>query len=486
MKKLFYLIVVIIVCAVACTSEEMVPTERVRTHGEPRLIAKSNHVSLDNVMTLTGAMRKATRAAVGDENDDFICIVDTENDTLFYVVNHPEGGWTMYASDKRVPAIVAENEEGRFDLKETEEVMGTWFEAMKEDMKRVQNAEDKDLNFTAEEIEANKAYWDAVCNADEFARSHIETTRGGTLGPGLIIPPGHYELYATYQDVIVYDSIDHLTTTKWSQGDPYNKFCPLKTTGSNHAPAGCVAIAGAQMLYYLYQHLGAPQTIPDTAYCNSRVNSSYVYDWNQWSTGTDVWGLIEGWENTYNSGLLVAPLIAHIGKRVGMEYGDTASGAYTSSLVANVFNYYGINCQYTDFDVNKVKNSLYNNMPVVTSAYSSHDGSGYHGGHAFIIDRYRRSRTKTSYYYNWVYDFQGLPYTPTPAVMDSISIEYSSPYITQIGMNWGWGDMYNYNDWHLVNDTWHAPTGSWIVQVSPNTYTFDYLRKIIYNFSRNN
>ena len=481
MKKFFYLLLVLVVCIVACTSEEIIPTERIRSHEISRANIKSR-VTLDNVMTLTGVMRKATRAAIDEEDDDFICIVDTDNDTLFYVVNHPEGGWTMYASDKRVPAVVAENEAGKYEPKEMEEVMGIWFEAMKEDMKAVRHAEDKDLNFTAEEIEANKAYWDAVCNVDEFVRAHVEKTRGiGDHGP--LIPQGHYELYATYQDVIVYDSISHLITTRWSQGNPYNKYCPLKTEGSNHAPAGCVAIAGAQMLYYLYQHLGAPQTIPDTAYCNSRVNSSYVYDWNQWSTGTDVWGLIEGWENTYNSGLLVAPLIAHIGKRVGMKYGDGVSIAYTINLVNNVFNYYGINCQYGDFDVNLVKSSLYGNMPVVTSAYGTHDGNSYHDGHAFIIDRYRRSRTKTSYYYGWVYDFSGFPLTPVPAVKDSVRIEYSSPYITQIGMNWGWGDVYNYDNWQLLNDTWYAPTGSWIVQ---DTYTFDYVRRIIYNFSRNN
>ena len=42
----------------------------------------------------------------------------------------------------------------------------------------------------------------------------------------------------------------------------YNIYCPLKSDNFWHAPAGCVAIAGAQILYYLNHKFGVPATAP--------------------------------------------------------------------------------------------------------------------------------------------------------------------------------------------------------------------------------
>lgn len=465
MKKLFYLIVVIIVCAVACTSEEMVPTERVRTHGESRLIAKSNHVSLDNVMTLTGAMRKATRAAVGEEDDDFICIVDTDNDTLFYVVNHPGGGWTMYASDKRVPAIVAENEDGRFSLKETEEVMGTWFDAMKEDMKRVQNAEDKDLNFTADEIETNRAYWDAVCYADEFLRAHLMKTRDWPFNPELPFDPnGYYYLDSTYTYTQTIKTIPHLTVTTWHQQYPYNIYCPDKLQSTGKAPAGCVAVAGAQMLYYLHYKIGKPDSIPSTAYCYGNILVHEMYQGNYSST---IWNILaENYHGNYTDGVCVAPLIANVGQRVGMNYGDTVSTASTSNLPANVFVPYGINCQYESINYDTLFSSLLDSMPVIARANTT-NGSG----HSFIIDGYRSQRVVTVYIYKW-HSFQ-LPHNGIEPFLkaDSIALVYSQPTVS-IRMNWGYGEEYN--------TPWYTPTGNWLI----GNLTYNYGRHFIHKFRR--
>ena len=497
MKKLFYLIVVIIVCVVACTSEEMVPTERVRTHGESRLIAKSNHVSLDNVMILTGVMRKATRAAVGDENDDFICIVDTDNDTLFYVVNHPEGGWTMYASDKRVPAIVAENEEGRFDLKETEEVMGTWFEAMKEDMKRVQNAEDKDLNFTAEEIEANKAYWDAVCNADEFARSHIETTRGGILDPGLLILPGHYVLYDTWQGTQTYDYIDHLLSTTWDEGTPYNKYYPLadSTTHAISSPS-TTAIAAAQMLYFLHYKIDVPENIPDTTFCHGTI-FEHPIRWNQWYSGSNIWGKMPnhgnpgyyGYDNGghyISEGTFAAPLIANMDKLMNNGISVLAGTGFfvdnAANLPANVFAQYGIECRREIYNTDSIFQSLLSEMPVIVEVEGTYRTVQYNATgpahQSAIIDGYKRVRNTTTYYYVWKYDFPiqnpDGSFIPVPMVPDSMSVVItSSPYINAYRMNWGNGS---------IDNTWYALTSDWILGFTDIIYTFTNKKHMTYGF----
>lgn len=436
--------------------------------------SRNSHVSFNDVQALVKSVSRQTRAAMEKERFEFI--IDNDNDTLFYVANHPEGGWTMYASDKRVPAIVAENDEGYFNLKETEQVMNEWFEAMKEDMKAVRQAEDNELNFTEEEIRANRDAWDAVCNIDEFIQNHTKQTRARRYS-------GHYELYETIVESEVYDSINHMTQTRWHQSYPYNAYCPMKSYGYDYAPAGCVAIAGAQMLYYLHYKIGTPDSIPDAAYCNSTV-SDPVLDMNQWMTGINTWSTMPNHGNpgyyftdingyTVPEGRCAAPLIANVGMRVNMHYTDSCSGAYTNTLVSNVFYPYGISCQYVNFNSSTLYTSLQQQIPVIASAYTSNNGDN---GHAFIIDGYKRSRTKTTYRYVWVYDYVIAPGSPgplplLPEVEDEIIIEYSSPYITHIKMNWGWGN-------HSANNTWYISTGNW----NAGGYSFNYMRKMIYNF----
>ena len=469
MKKLFYLIVVIIVCAVACTSEEMVPTERVRTHGESRLIVKNNHVSLDNVMTLTGVMRKATRAAVGEEDDDFICIVDTDNDTLFYVVNHPEGGWTMYASDKRVPAIVAEDSIHRFNSQILSDIAGNWFEAMKEDMKNVKSASDKELNFSEEEIETNRNYWNVT------KRILDSTQRGHEPNPGILIPAGHYELYSVSTYTQVYKYRHHLTQTTWHQHYPYNYYCPRKTVIDNpddpNTPAGCVAIAGAQMLYYLHYKIGAPDSIPDAAYCNANAGDLYP-DMQQWCTGANTWALMPYHGNDASDAIYAAPLIANVGTLLYTDYLNNGSSAHTDYLVDFVFSPYGISCYYDDsFNVDSLYESLMDSIPVIADASRN---MSYQQDHCFIIDGYKVQRNVTEYVYKWVLDF---PYNGSGILpimkADSIVRTFSTPTLSYIKMNWGWES----DD---ANDIWFVPTGDWLT----NKGGFNYHRHMIYRFRR--
>jgi len=464
--------------ATACKNEEtLVPIENTKNIESSD---GNNSISFENVQQLVNTVHPQTRAT--GENE-YVFITDKESgDTLFFVVNYPEGGWTMYASDKRVPAVVAENKKGVFDLKEIEEVMADWFEAMKEDMKNVKKAEDKDLNFTPEEIEHHITHWDAICNADAFVRSHLEKSRGKSLVTRS--SNGHYELVRQENYEIVYDSVNHLASTKWHQHYPYNAYCPQKTHITNpndpKAPAGCTAIAAAQMLYFLHYKLGIPAYIPDSAYCNGNINS---YTWNQYIINHNIWDLLSDDGNSYDR-IHAAPLIANVGKLVGMDYGNNESTSDFDDLVSDVFNNYGIACNSVSYNTALLFSSLQNRMPVIAKAKKKRVLGN---AHAFLIDGYKRTQKVTKFIYEWVPESSGgspviTPVQP-PILVDSISYVYHAPEIKMIKMNWGAGDgTIDGNTGNPINETWSSPTGSWLIKVDGENINYLYHRRIIYNF----
>lgn len=245
------------------------------------------------------------------------------NDTVFYVCDRPSGGWVMYSSDTRVPAIIAQSENGSYAELLKNENAQLWIQSIVEDMSVIKNLPDEQLNFSRKEIVENKAFWESIASPNKYVEDKIlSDTR---VIDKIIVPTsGHYELRTSTSSLEVYDSISSMTSTSWSQNSPYNYYCPLTSNNLGHAPAGCVAIAGAQMLYFLHFTFGVPSTAPSKAYCEGNVNS---YTWEQTDYSSTIWS------DMATSGYSAAPLIADVGRRLNMQYGDNESGASTEDLV---------------------------------------------------------------------------------------------------------------------------------------------------------
>lgn len=432
MKKPFYLMLIPLLC-VACT-DEIADDENLTTMTS---VENDHSVSYNDILTLCQCQDTITRASA-EAPFSIECVTSESEDTLLFIAKKLDGGWTLYASDTRVPAIVAHDEYGSYDSLMQIDGARLWIQTIAEDMSAIKSLPDNKLNFTKQEIDNNKSFWKSVKSPDEYVRENILTSTRAvdtTLLPLLL---GHYQLISSTTYPEVYDSSDHLTTTTWDQEAPYNKYCPLLSNSSLvHAYAGCVAIAGAQMLLFLHDTLQVPETAPSEAYCEGDINS-YTSDQTNFTS--------EIWTKMKSDGQYAAPLIAHVGKLVGMKYTAGESTAHTKDLVNKVFKPYGISCTYAKYDTQLLKNSLLDRMPVILRANSEDSG------HSFIVDRYQRSRMVTKNEYEWVYET--TPNKPVPYIT-KVSYEYASPYISMIGMNWGWGN-YDREDWYTLTGDWYG------------------------------
>ena len=67
---------------------------------------------------------------------------------------------------------------------------------------------------------------------------------------------------------------------------------------------------------------------------------------------------------------------------------------------------------------------------------------------------------------------------PVPTYPEKVEIEYSSPVIEQIRMNWGYANE------HLNNDNLYTLTGDWTIEVNGVNYSYNYKRELICGFTK--
>lgn len=213
------------------------------------------------------------------------------------------------------------------------------------------------------------------------------------------------------------EEVTPLLTTTWAQsGSPYNdlmKTCKSKPSG--HAPAGCWAVAVAQLMGY-YQY---PKIL-------SGNGMTLDLDWDMLTNFTSA-NLLVGRDRQN-----LSQLFALVGKNVGMDYDCDGSGAKDKNVMSYLKSIGYASCATSDYSFEKVKGQLDLKRPVLMTGDKKKILFVKYGGHAWVVDGYSASIVE---YYN--YRLNTETGTSTNIL---ISTSYSNPLLH---INWGWGGINN-------------------------------------------
>ncbi|MCR5139593.1 MAG: C10 family peptidase [Bacteroidaceae bacterium] len=396
--------------------------------------------------------------------------------TLAYLLNYNEG-WEIISADKRAPVVLASGEVGCFSLKEAPENVMAWIECSEKEILNLRTFEGQPEMIdgkTWKEMLCYADFWKAI-NADEeyIFRGKSETRHipdslliiidNPSIDPYYL--EGHWEVVGITNEGVTLMNTNHLISTQWGQGVGYNTFCPRKSNSFENAPAGCMAVAGAQMAKYLHDKNGVPVNAPSSIFCTAVVgNVSYSTNMYIVSTSPNTWNSMY---NTTGSSS-AASLIAGIGIIIQSEYGNYDTSAAEGSL-SYYFDNENISFSYSSYNPQTINSSLIHDMPVIVEAYGFENNT--HFGHVLIIDRYRAYATQYNIFYEWVYDHPGNG-MPRP-IREKIEIEYSNPTIIEYGMNWGFNGLYD-DGWYSKYDSWNINSSLYFSSNNRKMYVFPY------------
>ena len=387
--------------------------------------------------------------------------------TLFYILNYDQG-WEVVSADKRVQPTLAHGDSGEFTMECDNEAMKFWMNMLADGILHKRQTYGEPITSAALSVkEADYVgFWGLI--GDENQQSFLD----------------NYSTKGTYAYVVETESI-HRTDiygqrleTEWGQNYPWNAFCPYTNYSYNeYAPAGCVAVAGAQAIYYLRNHFPMDNaTAPLVAVCTGIIDS-YFRTFDNFSTAAWTYMATTKDDRTLQNRLFSARFIAYIGKLVGVDYGEDSSTAYTTDLPERVFEHFGISSILTEeFDIDIIRQNTAMNLPIVIKG---EDAMLFGDGHSRIIDQHSRDVVDNIKYYAIFSSPQTEEYISTLDKSDATRRQITTTVISEsLHMNWGWGG--NGNGWFAaIPDDW------WLEDSDGDDYRFKYYIKMIHDFSLN-
>lgn len=404
---------------------------------------------IDGATTRTGN-RRVKNHELFRSGKRFTRTVSDDTEAKFHIINYENNaGFVMVAADKRATDIYAYSDTGNLDLDGAIENtgLGVFMEGA--------------VDFYVKEVD------DSLTPVDKTNSGGFIDMPGDLYGD---IPYLAIEVIngVTYRVRLEYNKSvskkEPLVSVKWNQRHPYNYYCPSCSWTPDKeyfykgkCAAGCGSVAAAQiMAYHKYPEKYATY-LPDW---NNKtlIYTEYTFDWDNMLQSFDMWD-----DNPDEDALMVAHLIREIGRVAKADYGKETG--VTLANIKKMFPKFGYNITGADYDVDKVKISLYNNRPVYARGQTK---SGE--GHAWVIDGYDHLVTRKTYYYNYA------PYNVCN-IKDSDNRIY-------VHCNWGWGgDGENKNSDY--SDKGYFLNDAFIVTVNDGKKDIDYSftkeNKIIYN-----
>lgn len=365
-------------------------------------------------------------------------VTSTDSNQPLYVFNATDNkGFVIIAGDDRAETVLGYSETGSFNEDNLPDNFRSW------------------LLMTAEEIKA--------------------------------LPSSPKMQTAAPRKVAIHSAIKPLIKTQWSQGRAtetgyiYNTLTPTinvtvdeYTTVPLHCITGCVATAGAQLMYYYKHPQDATQQVPGYT-PNNTIGAVQGLDPIQFN-----WDEMK--ENYSSSDVgtasekAVSELMLYCGYAAHMNYGLEGSGSSEYTLVNNMVEYFDYDPSWkyisrSSYSISEWDAVIYGELkagrPIIVS------GQGNNGGHAFICDGYDGAGL---YHFNWGWggQYDGYfklndtnPYQGGKVYSDgTIDTGYILDVTAIIGIqpNTGQGSTGNDDD----NDTWDEPTTEGIVARAMN------------------
>ena len=310
---------------------------------------------------------------VSKSNSSLLSLVHVEKTMegvdAFYVFDCQPKGFVIVAADDRMKPILGYSTESSFDLVAAEEGPEVFFDAYRSDLE------------TAIEQKMEPS--------PEIREQWLRLEQSGRLAAGN-------------------RTVGPLCTSTWHQTQLYNDQCPEDPEGYNgHVKSGCVANAMAQIMrYWEWPKTGVGS------------HSYYCYGYGSTSYGTLSANFGEAdYRYEFMPDFLdytspqyqvdaVALLEYHAGVSVEMDYGPSASGAYSPDAIDALRQHfrYSSSTSFVDRDyysdiqwIELLKNEVDNGRPMYYSAYS-YTKDGTRGGHAFVCDGYDEN---DFFHFNW-------------------------------------------------------------------------------------
>lgn len=200
-------------------------------------------------------------------------------------------------------------------------------------------------------------------------------------------------------------SVPQLMQTRWAQEAPFN----LGIIGGDNAYyAGCVAVAGAQVMkYWQYPAKGNDEAFVEktigegsTALTARATNTGDAIDWTHMA---DYYDRSTSTDYAVAANKAVADLVYNVGRASNMSYSTGGSGTTARALGAALIKNFGYDAaitvenrvNYTDEAwADKVYGELKAGRPIIYSGVSDKEG-----GHCFVCDGY--DATNDFYHFNW-------------------------------------------------------------------------------------
>lgn len=267
--------------------------------------------------------------------------VQTDSDTLFFIVNMKPGGWLLISASMKIKPVLGFGFSGDYTYPD----------------ENINNPEYIFIGNYKEQISAIKSMPD------------MEMEKGW-------VPGSFRESKSKSEDQI---NVSNLISVTWDQGRNWNMFCPEDPDGpGGHVYVGCVAVSMAQaMSIYMQPDYGegSKDYLNDTYGLLSVDFASTNYKWDSMSLDM---------ADQYN-----ALLLYHCAVSVDMDFGPDGSGTQTALAKIALRDYFRMSREMTYIRRDRVSNwkelitlELIEGRPIIYKGDANDDEAG----HSFNID----------------------------------------------------------------------------------------------------